>query len=138
MFKLFAFLSEGLNPLFLFKLLEALGFFHPHELSVGLSQVGAHLSGFLLAHDFALLFALQVFLNLPLDELALEHLLFKLLDKVQFEVLELLTDVLCVRLLQLVLLLELCAHLLVVLVHLLFFYFFPVFDDITVNLTLTI
>mmetsp|Transcript_26481 Transcript_26481/g.35410 ORF Transcript_26481/g.35410 Transcript_26481/m.35410 type:complete len:213 (+) Transcript_26481:623-1261(+) len=135
-FKALTLFGEGLNFLLLFNLLEALGFLHPHELRVGFGQVGAHLGDLLLAHDFALLFALQVFLNLPLDEFALEHLFFQLLDEVQFEVLELLADVFCVRLLQLVLLLELGAHLLVVLVHLLALHLFPVLVDVAIDLLL--
>ena len=65
-----------------------------------------------------MLFALQVFLCLPLDKFTLEHLLLELLDEVELEVFELLADVLRVDLLELVLLLELGAHLLIVLGHL--------------------
>jgi len=72
----------------------------------------------LLTCNFTLLFTLQVFLSLPLDKFALEHLLLELLDEVEFEVFELLADVLGVDLLELVLLLELGAHLLIVLGHL--------------------
>lgn len=131
--KFLALLSKGLNFLLLFDLLQAFRFFHSEELAVSLSQVGAHLGDLLLAHDFALLFALQVFLNLPLDEFALEHLFFQRLDEAELEVLELLADVFCVRLFKQVLLLELGAHLFVVLVHLLTLNFFPVSTNVLLN-----
>ena len=79
-----------------------------------------------MALDFAQFFAFQVLLSLALDEFALEHLLFELLDEAEFEVLELLADVFRVGLLELVLLLELGAHLLVVLAHLLLLHLHPV------------
>ena len=121
-----ALLRKDLNLLFLLDLLAGLGLLDLHELLVGLGQVGAHLGDLLLALDFALLLALQVLLSLALDEFALEHLLFELLDEAEFEVLELLADVFRVGLLEPVLLLELGAHLLVVLAHLLLLHLHPV------------
>ena len=131
--KLLTLLSKLLDLLFLFDLLQTLGLLHPHELIVGLSEVSAHLGDLLLAHDLALLLTLQVLVDLPLDELALEHLLLERLDEVELEVFELLADVFSVRLLELVLLLELCAHLFIVLVHLLTLDLFPVSVDITID-----
>ena len=114
----FTFLSKGFDLLFFFNLLTAFSFFDLHELSIGRSKIGTHLGDLLLTCNFSLLFALQVFLCLPLDKFTLEHLLLELLDEVELEVFELLADVLRVDLLELVLLLELGAHLLIVLGHL--------------------
>ena len=136
--KFFTLFCEGLNFLLLFNLLQALSLLHSHQLIIGIGEVGAHLSNLLLAHDLTLLFALQVLLNLSFDELTFEHLLLQRLDKVQFEILELLADIFGVRLLQLVLLLELGAHLFVVLVHLLTLNLFPVLGDITFDLLFAI
>ena len=131
--KLFTLLSEGLDFLLLFNLFQTLSFLHPHELVVGLSEVGAHLSDLLLAHDFTLLFTLQVFLDLSLDELTLEHLFLQRLNEVKLEILELLANVFSIRLLQLVLLLELGAHLFIVLVHLLTLNLFPMRVDVAID-----
>ena len=124
--KLFTLLSELIDLLFFLDFLKTFSFFNFHEFLVRICEVCAHLGDLLLALDFALLLALQVFLSLPFDELALEHLLFELLDEADFEVLELLADVFGVGLFELVLLLELSAHLLVVLFHLLFLDLDPV------------
>ena len=111
-------LSKRLDLLLLLDLLPPLCFLHLHQLLVRLGQVSPHLSHLLLTLDFALLLPLEVLLGLALDEFALEHLLLELLDVAELEVFELLADVLRVLLLQLVLLLELGAHLRVVLGHL--------------------
>lgn len=129
-FKHFTLHSEGLNLFFFLDFLEALCFFDLGELSVGFGQVRAHLSDLLLTLDFALLFSLQVLLSLSLDEFALEHLLLELFDEGEFEVFELLADVFCVGLLQLVLLLQLGAHLFIVLRHFLFLNLFPVLVNV--------
>ena len=131
-------LRKSLDFLLLLNLLEALGFLHSHELSISLSQVSTHLRNLLLAHNLALLLALQVLFDLSLDELALQHLLFERLDEVEFEVLELLANILRICLLQLVLLLELSAHLLIVLGHLLLLNFFPVLGDVALDLLLAL
>ena len=80
----------------------------------------------------------QVLFDLSLDELALQHLLFERLDEVEFEVLKLLTNILSICLLQLVLLLELSAHLFIVLGHLLLLNFFPVLGDVAIDLLLAL
>ena len=137
-FETFALLSESFNLLFLFNFLTALSFFHLHELRIGLGQVSTHLGDLLLAHNFTLLFALQIFLDLSLDEFTLKHLFLELLNEVEFKVLELLADVFRVCLLQLVLLLELSAHLFIVLAHLLALDFFPMLVNITFDLLLAL
>ena len=131
-------LREGFNLLFLLDLLEALRLLDLHELLVGFGQVGAHLSDLLLAHDLALLLTLQILLGLPLDQLALKHLLFQLLNEVQFEVLKLLTNVFSICLFEFVFLLELGTHLLIVLSHLLSLNIDPVSFDVFLNLSLAI
>lgn len=75
------------------------------------------MSDLLLACDFTLLLSFQILLSLALDELTLKHLFLELLDIAQLEVFELLADIFCVCLLKLVLLLELSAHLFIVLGH---------------------
>ena len=131
-------MSEGFNILLLFDLLTAFRFFDFQELIVSIGKIGTHLRNLLLASNFTLLLALQVFFSLPLDKFALEHLLLELLDEVEFEVFELLADVFGVDLLELVLLLELGAHLLIVLAHLVLLDLDPVALDVLRNSLLTI
>merc|ERR1712051_594810 len=116
--KVLTLLSKRLDLLLLFNFLATLCFLHLHQLLVCLGQVSSHLSHLLLTLDLALLLPLEVLVGLTLDQLALKHFLFELLDVIELEVFELLADVLCILLLQLVLLLELGAHLCVVLGHL--------------------
>ena len=117
--KLLTLLGKSIDLLLLFYLLEALSFLDLHELLVGLREVSTHLGDLLLTLDLALLLSLKIFLGLTLDKFTFEHLLLKLLDVIQLEVFELLADVSSVLLLKLVLLLELSAHLFIVLAHLL-------------------
>ena len=88
--------------------------------------------------DFTLLLTLQVLFSLPLDQFAFEHLLFELLDEVEFEIFKLLANVPGVGLLEFVLLLELGAHLLIVLCHLLLLDFDPVCLDVGRDLLLAL
>ena len=116
--KMLSLLSKRLDLLLLFNLLAALCLLHLHQLLVCLGQVSSDLSYLLLTLDLALLLPLEVLLGLTLDKLTLEHLFFELLDVIELEVFELLADILRVLLLQFVLLLELGAHLCIVLAHL--------------------
>ncbi len=129
-FELLALESKCLDLFLFFNFLEALSFFDFHELLVGSGQVRTHFGDLLLALNLALLFSLQVLFSLSFDEFALEHLLFELFDVVELVCLELFTDVFRVGLLQFVLLLELGAHLLVILRHLLLLNFDPVLLDV--------
>ena len=117
--ELLTLLGKSIDLLLLFYLLEALSFLDLHELLVGLREVSTHLGDLLLTLDLALLLSLKIFLGLTLDKFTFEHLLLKLLDVIQLEAFELLADVSSVLLLKLVLLLELSAHLFIVLAHLL-------------------
>ena len=137
-FECLTFLCEGFDLLFFLNFLKSLGLFDLHELRVRVSEICAYLSNLLLTGNFTLLLTLQVLLSLPLDQFALKHLLFKLLDEVQFESLKLLANVPGVGLLEFVLLLELGAHLLVVLGHLLLLDFDPVSLDVGRDLLLAL
>lgn len=100
-----------------------------HLLTVNLGQVGAVLGNFLKAGNFLLLFALEVFFSLALDELTFEHFFLDFLDVGELEILKLVTDFTGVVLFNFVFFLELSPHLLVVLPHLLNLNFLPVALD---------
>ena len=88
--------------------------------------------------DFTLFFTFKILLGLAFDELAFEHLLFELLDKVELEVFKLLADVLGIGLLKFVFLFQLGAHLLIVLGHFLLLDVHPVTIDLSLHLLLTL
>ena len=137
-FKCLTFLREGFDLLFFFKFLKSFSLLDLHELCVCVSEICAYLSNLLLTGDFTLLLTLQVLFGLPFDQFAFKHLLFELLDEVEFEIFKLLANVPGVGLLKFVLLLELGAHLLIVLCHLLLLDFDPVCLDVARDLLLAL
>jgi len=130
--------GKCLNLLLLLDFLKSLGLLDLHQLLVCFGKVGAHLSDLLLTGNFTLFFTFEVLLSLAFDELTLEHLLFKLLDEVEFEVFKLLADVLSIGLLKFVFLFQLCAHLLIVLGHFLLLDVHPVALNLSLHLLLTL
>lgn len=100
---------------------------------VSLGDVVLDLLGLLLALELSNLLTLQVVLHLAFDQLALEHLLLKVLYEVKFEFVELIRDGLGVFHLLVVLFFKLLAHAKVVLLHLLLLELLPMLVDLFLN-----
>ena len=131
-------LGKLLDLLFLLSFLEEGSLLLFELILVCLGEVSSNLSALLLSGDFLLLFSLEVLLDLSLDKLAFQELLLDLLDVVELELLELVTDVLGVLLSEVVLLLELLLHLFIVLLHLLLLDLLPVLFNFLLHVLLPV
>ena len=136
--KAFFLFSKLSNFLVILNVFESLSLFGLQKLLVCFGKVCSHLGNSLLSGDLTLLLTLQILFSLTLDQLTFKHFLLELLDVVELEVLQLVTDVLGISQLHLVLLFELCAHLLIILGHLLLLDLFPMLFNLFVDLLLLV
>ena len=135
---LISLLGKLVDLLFLLYFLKELSLFRLKLIFVRFSQVCSDLCSPLLPGNLFLFLSFKIFFNLSLDKFTFKKLLLDLFDVTQFERFKLITDVLWVLLSEVILLLELLFHLFVILDHLLFFNFLPVFLNLIIDLLLPV
>ena len=91
-----------------------------------------------MSRNLLLFLPFKIFFGLSLDKFSFKQLLFDLFDIIQFELFELVADVLCVLLSEVVFLLKLLFHLLVIFRHLLLLNLLPMSLDLLFNLFLSV